>query len=88
MDYWKVLAVAGHHRYLADDYLFAEERFSQTLQWKPDAWTAIKSAVGLACAMFKHQGWQLPEQVPGVDHKTVNKKLSSGKDNWPFVCLV
>jgi CRISPR-associated endonuclease/helicase Cas3 len=83
----EVVAVAGHHRYLADGYLFDEERFRQELTWKPDAFTMIKPACGLAHLMFKQQGWRLPQKIPGVDRVTIERNLSNGEINFPFVCL-
>ena len=58
----EVLAVAGHHKYLTNDSLFAEDRFLQTLKWKPNAWNAACAAYKLANAMFVAQGWELPRQ--------------------------
>jgi CRISPR-associated endonuclease/helicase Cas3 len=81
----EVLAVAGHHKYLADDFLFAEERFLQVLEWKPDAWCNIKAAYGLAEAMFKAQGWAFPN--PKFKRGDVCQWLSSGETNYPFECL-
>ena len=81
----EVLAVAGHHKYLADDFLFAEERFLQVLTWKPDAWCAIKAAYGLAEAMFKDRGWALPN--PRFKREEVIRRLSSDDTNCPFECL-
>jgi CRISPR-associated endonuclease/helicase Cas3 len=85
----EVMAVAGHHKYLADGYLFDEERFEQELRWEPDAFTCVKAACGLASAMFKAQGWRLPKKVPGVTQDAVNKCLcSKGEENSPFQCLL
>ncbi len=53
----EVLAVAGHHKFLADDYLFDESKFLNRIEWEPDAFTAIKAAFGLAKEMFLAQGW-------------------------------
>ena len=55
----ETLAVAGHHKYLADGYLFDDQRFEQPLTWD-DAWSAVKAACELARAMFQQQGWIFP----------------------------
>ncbi len=83
----EVLAVAGHHKYLADGYLFDEERLNQVLEWEPDAWIAVKAACGLASGMFKDQGWRLPQRISGVNEATINEHLSSRQINHPFDSL-
>ncbi len=35
----EVLAVAGHHKYLADDYLFDESKFQNRIDWVPDSFS-------------------------------------------------
>jgi CRISPR-associated endonuclease/helicase Cas3 len=84
----EVMAVAGHHKYLADDYLFSADRFQQVLRWDPDAWTAVSSAYQLAQAMFRERGWRLPDAVKGVTRQSVERQLSSHPDNCPFDCLI
>jgi CRISPR-associated endonuclease/helicase Cas3 len=57
----ETMAVAGHHKYLADGYLFDEGKFQQPLTWEPDLLSAVKAAVSLAREMFKDQGWKFPK---------------------------
>ena len=83
----EVLAVAGHHKYLADGYLFQEALFEQQLNWKPDAWSAVRSAYQLAEKMFKAQGWRLPFP-DGVKPSNVKAHLRSFPDNSPYTCLI
>jgi CRISPR-associated endonuclease/helicase Cas3 len=82
----EVLAVAGHHRYLADDYLFDEERFLQPLTWEPDAWSAVTAACGLAKAMFRAQGWAFPVKALSrerLEEQLVNERLEEQLANDP-----
>ncbi len=58
----ETLAVAGHHKYLADGYLFDEEKFvGKALAWEHGVEQAVSAALGLAQLMFKEQGWKFPK---------------------------
>lgn len=81
------LAVAGHHKYLADGYLFNSGRVSQDLKWTPSAWDAIKPGFQLAVAMFKERGWELPTRLDCVTRDAVNEQLISIPTDRPFVLL-
>jgi CRISPR-associated endonuclease/helicase Cas3 len=74
----EVLAVAGHHRFLADGYLFTQERFSNRITWKPDVATAIQAAVLLAQRMFRVHGWRLPNVNIALT------ELLHDETNFPF----
>ena len=58
----EVMAVAGHHKFLADGYLFDADRFKNALAWEPDPWTAVSAALNLAREMFLDQKWNFPAQ--------------------------
>jgi CRISPR-associated endonuclease/helicase Cas3 len=81
-------AVAGHHKYLADDYLFDERHFRQALTW-PDAMKAVKAGSGLAREMFQQQGWTFP--VKGLSRSDVENHLTADASegrNEPYDLLI
>jgi CRISPR-associated endonuclease/helicase Cas3 len=84
----ETLAVAGHHRFLADDYLFDPGGFLNPLEWEPDPVTAVESTLALAKEMFRDQGWKL--RVFSHDPRIVRGMLSNdGEDqNHPHDHLV
>jgi CRISPR-associated endonuclease/helicase Cas3 len=90
----EVLAVAGHHQYLQDQYLFDETKFLQVIDWKTKAWDAVKAAHALAEEMFKVHGWVLPvppSTIPGkkqLHPSEINLYLSNTKDGHPHQCLL
>ena len=81
--YLEVLAVAGHHKFLADDYLFNEGKFQNPIDWEPDTFSAVKAAYGLAKEMFQVRGWALRLKV---DPCELERMLSNrdGTSNHPF----
>lgn len=85
----EVMAVAGHHKFLADDYLFDADRFKNPLAWEPDPWTAVSKALGLAREMFHAQEWNFP--VKALERKDVDRYLTHNpfaKGNPPFDWLL
>ena len=80
----EVLAVASHHKYLADDYLFDESRFQNRIEWKPNAISAVKAAYALAKEMFRAQGWTL--RLPSCQLDEVERMLGNHDQgsNHPF----
>ena len=41
----EILAVAGHHKFLADDYLFDESKFLNRIDWEPDPCSAHQGSL-------------------------------------------
>lgn len=84
----EVLAVAGHHKYLADGYLLDEEKFQSELSWMEDPWKATKAAYGLAKEMFASRGWNFPLNVSpeNLKRKLTTRQLQS--ENPPYVFLL
>ena len=84
----EVLAVAGHHRYLADDYLFDESRFQNRIGWKPNTLSAVKAAYALAKEMFRAQGWTL--RLPSFRPDDVERMLGNYDQgsNHPFLRMM
>ena len=64
----EVLAVAGHHKYLADDYLFDESRFQNRIGWKPDSFNAVKAAYGAGQGDVPGPG--LDASAPQFQHRS------------------
>jgi CRISPR-associated endonuclease/helicase Cas3 len=58
----EVMAIAGHHKYLADGYLLDESKFIQKLEWTKilSAASALQAAMKLCEAMFCEQDWKCP----------------------------
>ncbi len=58
----EVMAIAGHHKYLADGYLLDEAKFIQKLEWSKilSAKSALQAAMKLCEAMFFEQDWKCP----------------------------
>lgn len=82
----EVMAVAGHHRYLADDYLFSDDRFIQQLVWNRSAWKTVQPALLLARRMFEMHSWQL--LLPHHTEYEINLQLSNTDNhNYPYECL-
>ena len=82
----EALAVAGHHRFLSERYLFDRSHFLNPIQWEPDPTTAIEAAVGLAKEMFRAWGWKLrryPRQ-PSL----VGRMVGQDNPEEPFDCLL
>lgn len=78
----EVLAVAGHHRFLADGYLFNPERFSNHVTWQsPTVSHAVISSVMLAKAMFIQNGWNLPV---GKSVQSICDLLQNENENHPY----
>ncbi|MHC5543799.1 CRISPR-associated endonuclease Cas3'', partial [Singulisphaera rosea] len=85
----ETLAVAGHHKYLADEHLFLRNRFSNTLAWKGGTIPAVKAAMRLAAEMFRHQGWEPPN--PRFTPRDLEVKLNyrgEGHRNEPYEWLM
>src|SRR5208337_5379152 len=84
----EVLAVAGHHKYLADDYLFDESRFQNRIGWKPNTFSAVKAAYALAKEMFRAQGWTL--RLPSFRPDDVDRMLGNYDQgsNHPFLRMM
>ena len=91
----EALAVAGHHKFLAEGYLFDDERFDKPLSWEPAVATAITSALGLAEEMFlvagekfESLGWKLPGLR--IDPSRLESTLTNpaGKANPPYDSLL
>ena len=87
----EVMAVAGHHKFLAHDVLFDPGRFKNALAWEPDPWTAVSAALNLSRQMFSDQNWNFP--VKKLDRKDVVKYLThnpspTAKDNPPIDWLL
>ena len=80
----EALAVAGHHKFLSDQYLFDQTHFSNPIAWEPDAFSAITSAQGLAKAMFWDQGWKLRFPTETKDPKILQHQLSNLGDDKNF----
>lgn len=82
----ETLAVAGHHRFLADGHLLDPGGFLNPLEWEPDPISAVQSALGLAKEMFRVQGWvlRLYQHPP----ETVRRNLSNENLNYPHECLL
>jgi CRISPR-associated endonuclease/helicase Cas3 len=58
----ETLAVAGHHKYLAEGYLIDEMKFrGKSLVWDHGTLKDIEAAVELARLMFREQGWRFPK---------------------------
>jgi CRISPR-associated endonuclease/helicase Cas3 len=71
----ETMAVAGHHRFLATDYLFDPDRFIQALSWEPDPWTPVSGALALAREMFHDRKWNFPAKLEDFDR--VKEKIES-----------
>jgi CRISPR-associated endonuclease/helicase Cas3 len=82
----EALAVAGHHRFLSERYLFDRSHFLNPIQWEPDPTTAIEAAVGLAKEMFRAWGWKLRRysRQPSL----VGKMVGQDNPEEPFDCLL
>jgi CRISPR-associated endonuclease/helicase Cas3 len=80
----EAMAVAGHHKFLAPDYLFDESRFLNGIEWEHDVCGAIESASGLAEAMFQDQHWHL--RLPKLSSNDVQMLKNHGI-NYPFKIL-
>ncbi len=81
----ETLAVAGHHRFLADSHLLDPGGFLNPLEWEPDPVTAVESALALGKEMFRERGWKLRlyRHAPGE----VRRKLSNDVANYPHDLL-
>lgn len=53
----ETLAVAGHHKFLADEYLIDDQKFMNALTWEGGAVSAVDAAMRLAALMFQDRGW-------------------------------
>lgn len=87
----EVMAVAGHHKFLAHNVLFDADRFRNSLAWEPDAWTAVVEALKLAKQMFDDQKWNFP--VKQLERSELVRYLShdpsrSANENPPFDWLL
>ena len=86
----ETLAVAGHHKFLAGDHLFDEDRFRQPLAWEPSTEAAVMAACGLAQEMFHAQGWRFPalrlnsndDREKWLTHKPGSKVEGKSPFNW------
>ncbi|MEZ6115698.1 MAG: CRISPR-associated helicase Cas3' [Pirellulaceae bacterium] len=81
----EALAVAGHHRFLADDYLFNSERYHQLIRWDDYGIDdAIVASSLFAQVMFSQLGWELP-----ITKSIRNQRelLSNKSENVPFARL-
>jgi CRISPR-associated endonuclease/helicase Cas3 len=58
----EVMAIAGHHKYLAHGHLLDEAKFIQKLEWTKvlAATSALRAAMKLCEAMFFEQDWKCP----------------------------
>ena len=76
----ETLAVAGHHRYLADCSLLRDELFDQAVEW-PDGDTAgpVRAGLDLAAAMFADCGWAFPVRYDGGKTAAWLRSQLSGK---------
>ena len=58
----ETMAVAGHHKYLADGLLIDSEKYTNDIKWadRLSLGLAVPAAMNLGTAMFNEQGWTLP----------------------------
>ncbi len=84
----EALAVAGHHKFLADQYLFDEALFSNQIEWQEGIHSAVAASLELAKAMFQHQGWKLRlyrDEPKGLERMLSNR---GNGENAPYAHLL
>jgi len=83
----ETLAVAGHHRYLADGYLIDEEKFSNEIEWRApfSLMRSLPAAVNLCSAMFQEQGWTAPSIIDKTTLKEISATLESREKAWQYL---
>lgn len=84
----EMMAVAGHHKFLAQDVLFDAERFKNALSWD-DVSEAVNEGIRLAREMFHDQKWNFPikahQRIAAEPHLTHDPLA---EDNPPFDLLM
>lgn len=83
----ETMAVAGHHKYLADGYLRDSAKYLNEIVWaEPFSLPkALPSAVNFCSAMFNEQGWKLPLIRDKEDLRTINANLKDRNAAWMYL---
>lgn|GEM_PF-664779 len=83
----ETMAVAGHHKYLADGYLRDAAKYANEIVWAESCQLrdALPAAVNFCSAMFQEQGWKAPAIR---DKETLKKIVATLKDRtaaWDYL---
>ena len=75
----ETLAVAGHHKYLAECSLMREERFLNGVDWpRGDPVPPLRAGLELAAAMFAECGWDFPLADPSPKVEARLRRQTAG----------
>lgn len=83
----ETMAVAGHHKYLADGYLRDSAKYLNEIVWAApfSLPQALPAAVNFCSAMFDEQGWKLPRIVNKEDLRRITVILKDRSAAWIYL---
>ena len=83
----ETMAVAGHHKYLADGYLRDSAKYANEIVWEHpyQLRDALPAAVNFCSAMFQEQGWKAPAIRDKDMVRTIFATLQDRTAAWEYL---
>ncbi len=83
----ETMAVAGHHKYLADGYLRDSAKYANEIVWADPCQVrdALPAAVNFCSAMFQEQGWKAPAIRDKATLRTIAATLKDRTAAWVYL---
>lgn len=83
----ETMAVAGHHKYLADGYLRDSAKYANEIVWEHPCQLrdALPAAVNFCSAMFQEQGWKAPAIRDKETLRTIFATLQDRTAAWVYL---
>ena len=83
----ETMAVAGHHKYLADGYLRDAGKYANEIVWEQPFGLrdSLPAAVNFCTAMFQEQGWKAPAIRDAQSVKTIVATLKDRTAAWVYL---
>ena len=83
----ETMAVAGHHKYLADGYLRDSAKFANEIAWaEPFSFrAALPAAINFCSAMFQEQGWRMPSIQEKDTLRRTEEAFKDRNASWRYL---